>query len=143
MGMSDQEFATRITVRGYETDSQGHLNQAVYLQYAEHARWEYLRAAGIRQTDLVAEGIGPVVLETTVKYLRELRAGDSVEVGCSFTWRDGKTFQVVQRLVREDGVLAAEITGVGGILDLTERRLVADPREPLRALATDPGLLGL
>nr|BFD88904.1 acyl-CoA thioesterase [Kitasatospora sp. Xyl93] len=142
-GMSDQDFTTHITVRGYETDSQGHLNQAVYLQYAEHARWEYLRAAGIRQADLVAEGVGPVVLETTVKYLRELRAGDSVEVGCSFTWRDGKTFQVVQRLVREDGVLAAEITGVGGILDLAERRLVADPREPLRALATDPGVLGL
>ncbi|MEU3565534.1 acyl-CoA thioesterase [Kitasatospora sp. NPDC058063] len=141
--MSDQDFTTRITVRGYETDSQGHLNQAVYLQYAEHARWEYLRAAGIRQADLVAEGVGPVVLETTVKYLRELRAGDSVEVGCSFTWREGKTFQLVQRLVREDGVLAAEITGVGGILDLTERRLVADPREPLRALAADPGLLGL
>ncbi|MFD4658791.1 acyl-CoA thioesterase [Kitasatospora sp. NPDC058444] len=141
--MSDQDFTTRITVRGYETDSQGHLNQAVYLQYAEHARWEYLRAAGIRQTDLVAKGVGPVVLETTVKYLRELRAGDSVEVGCSFTWRDGKTFQVVQRLVREDGVLAAEITGVGGILDLAERRLVADPREPLRELADDPGLLGL
>ncbi|MFD5437325.1 acyl-CoA thioesterase [Kitasatospora sp. NPDC127067] len=141
--MSDHDFTTRITVRGYETDSQGHLNQAVYLQYAEHARWEYLRAAGIRQADLVAEGVGPVVLETTVKYLRELRAGDSVEVGCSFTWREGKTFQLVQRLVREDGVLAAEITGVGGILDLTERRLVADPREPLRALATDPGLLGL
>ncbi|MFF4381315.1 acyl-CoA thioesterase [Kitasatospora sp. NPDC092039] len=141
--MSDQDFTTHITVRGYETDSQGHLNQAVYLQYAEHARWEYLRAAGIRQADLVAEGVGPVVLETTVKYLRELRAGDSVEVGCSFTWRDGKTFQVVQRLVREDGVLAAEITGVGGILDLAERRLVADPREPLRALATDPGVLGL
>ncbi|MET8544629.1 acyl-CoA thioesterase [Kitasatospora sp. NPDC004799] len=141
--MSDQDFTTHITVRGYETDSQGHLNQAVYLQYAEHARWEYLRAAGIRQADLVAAGVGPVVLETTVKYLRELRAGDSVEVGCSFTWRDGKTFQVVQRLVREDGVLAAEITGVGGILDLAERKLVADPREPLRTLAADPAVLGL
>ncbi|MFE4392954.1 MULTISPECIES: acyl-CoA thioesterase [Streptomycetaceae] len=141
--MSDQDFTTHITVRGYETDSQGHLNQAVYLQYAEHARWEYLRAAGIRQADLVAKGVGPVVLETTVKYLRELRAGDSVAVSCSFTWRDGKTFQVVQRLVREDGVLAAEITGVGGILDLAERRLVADPREPLRALAAEPGRLGL
>ncbi|MFJ8623980.1 acyl-CoA thioesterase [Kitasatospora sp. NPDC093550] len=141
--MTDQDFTTRITVRGYETDSQGHLNQSVYLQYAEHARWEYLHAAGIRQADLVAKGVGPVVLETTVKYLRELRAGDSVDVSCSFTWRDGKTFQVVQRLIREDGVLAAEVTGVGGILDLAERRLVADPREPLRALAADPGLLGL
>ncbi|MEV7602041.1 thioesterase family protein [Kitasatospora sp. NPDC089797] len=141
--MTDQDFTTQVTVRGYETDTQGHLNQAVYLQYAEHARWEYLRAAGIRQADLLAEGVGPVVLETTVKYLRELRAGDTVTVGCAFTWRQGKTFQVLQRLTRADGVLAAEITGVGGILDLTERRLVADPREPLRALAADPGVLGL
>jgi acyl-CoA thioester hydrolase len=141
--MTDQDFTTRVTVRGYETDTQGHLNQSVYLQYAEHARWEYLRAAGIRQADLVAKGVGPVVLETTIKYLRELRAGDSVDISCAFSWRDGKTFHVVQRLVREDGVLAAEITGVGGILDLAERRLVPDPREPLRALASDPGLLGL
>ncbi|MFG2844828.1 acyl-CoA thioesterase [Kitasatospora sp. NPDC048296] len=141
--MTDQDFTTRVTVRGYETDTQGHLNQSVYLQYAEHARWEYLRAAGIRQADLVGKGAGPVVLETTIKYLRELRAGDSVDISCAFSWRDGKTFHVVQRLVREDGVLAAEITGVGGILDLAERRLVPDPREPLRVLASDPGLLGL
>lgn len=141
--MTDQDFTTRVTVRGYETDTQGHLNQAVYLQYAEHARWEYLLAAGIRQADLLAEGVGPVVLETTVKYLRELRAGDTVEISCAFGWREGKTFQVMQRLTREDGVPAAEITGVGGILDLAARRLVADPREPLRALASDPALLGL
>ena len=40
-------FQVRVTVRGYELDSLGHLNQAVYLQYAEHARWEILRAAGL------------------------------------------------------------------------------------------------
>ncbi|MFD7901446.1 acyl-CoA thioesterase [Kitasatospora sp. NPDC057904] len=141
--MTDHDFTTRVTVRGYETDTQGHLNQSVYLQYAEHARWEYLRAAGIRQAELVAKGVGPVVLETTVRYLRELRAGDTVDVSCAFVWRDGKTFQVVQRITRTDGVVAAEVTGVGGILDLTERRLVADPREALRAAASDPALLGL
>ncbi|MFD8081114.1 acyl-CoA thioesterase [Kitasatospora sp. NPDC059722] len=141
--MTDHDFTTRVTVRGYETDTQGHLNQSVYLQYAEHARWEYLLAAGIRQAELVAKGVGPVVLETTVRYLRELRAGDTVDVSCAFVWRDGKTFQVVQRITRTDGVVAAEVTGVGGILDLTERRLVADPREALRAAASDPVLLGL
>ncbi|MFE2409579.1 acyl-CoA thioesterase [Kitasatospora sp. NPDC059408] len=141
--MTDHDFTTRVTVRGYETDTQGHLNQSVYLQYAEHARWEYLQAAGIRQAELVAKGVGPVVLETTVRYLRELRAGDTVDVSCAFVWRDGKTFQVVQRITRTDGVVAAEVTGVGGILDLTERRLVADPREALRATASDPALLGL
>ncbi|WP_406208881.1 acyl-CoA thioesterase [Kitasatospora sp. NBC_01560] len=141
--MTDHDFTVPVTVRGYETDTQGHLNQAVYLQYAEHARWEHLRAAGVQQADLLAKGVGPVVLETTVKYRRELRAGDEVGVSCRFVWGSGKTFELVQTITRADGVLAAEVTCVGGFLDLAARRLVADPREPLRALASDPGLLGL
>ena len=60
-------FTVRITVRGYELDTQGHLNQAVYLQYAEHARWELLRAAGITQDALIDSGVGPVALETTIR----------------------------------------------------------------------------
>ncbi|MFF3150593.1 thioesterase, partial [Streptomyces sp. NPDC057927] len=35
-------FTVRVTVRVYETDAQGHLNGNVYLQHAEHARWELL-----------------------------------------------------------------------------------------------------
>lgn len=70
-----EPFSVPVTVRGYETDIQGHLNQSVYLQYAEHARWCLLDAAGIGQTDLMSKGVGPVTLETTIRYLRELRAG--------------------------------------------------------------------
>jgi acyl-CoA thioester hydrolase len=39
-------FTVRIGVRGYELDTQGRLNAAVYHQYGEHARWECLRAQG-------------------------------------------------------------------------------------------------
>ncbi|WP_354643085.1 acyl-CoA thioesterase [Kitasatospora camelliae] len=141
--MTDHGFAVPVTVRGYETDSQGHLNQAVYLQYAEHARWAYMQEAGVRQADLIANGIGPVVLETTVRYRRELRAGDEVQVSCRFIWRDGRTFGIDQAITRADGVLAAEITCVAGFLDLTERRLVPDPREAVRPLAAKPDRLGL
>lgn len=137
------DFAVRITVRGYETDSQGHLNQAVYLQYAEHARWSCLEAAGVRQADLLARGVGPAALETTVKYRNELRAGDEVNVTCRFVWGEGKTFRLEQLITRTDGVLAAEITAVAGMLDLAERRLLADPREPFLALAADPKPLNL
>lgn len=135
-------FSVPVTVRGYELDTQGHLNQAVYLQYSEHARWELMRAGGLPQEKLLASGIGPVVLEITVKYLRELRGGDEVDVSCEFVWSEGKTFQVKQEIRKADGTLAAEITGVGGMLDLEARRLVADPRERVRSLAEDPDLLG-
>ncbi|MFI6647113.1 acyl-CoA thioesterase [Streptomyces sp. NPDC050529] len=134
-------FFVDVTVRGYELDTQGHLNQAVYLQYAEHARWELLRAAGLPQEKLLADGVGPVALEVTVKFRRELRGGERVRVSCRFDYGQGKTFTIAQQILKEDGTVAAEITGVAGILDLTTRRLVDDPAGRLAALAKDPELL--
>lgn len=136
-------FRVRVTVRGYELDTQGHLNQAVYLQYAEHARWEYLRAAGLRQHRLIEAGVGPVALEVTVSFRAELRGGDEVDVSCAFEWGTGRTFRMVQEIVRDDGVLAAGITGVGGLLDLSARKLVTDPAGRFAALAEHPEVLGL
>lgn len=136
-----EPFSVPVTVRGYETDVQGHLNQSVYLNYAEHARWSLLDAAGITQAALIGSGVGPVALETTIRYLRELLAGDEVDVTCGFEWGEGKTFRIQQAIRKKDGTLAAEITAVGGLMDLNARRLVANPGEVLKGLATDPGLL--
>ena len=136
-------FSVPVTVRGYETDVQGHVNQSVYVNYAEHARWSLLHAAGVSQAGLVANGVGPVALETTIRYQRELLAGDEVEVTCDFVWGEGKTFRIRQTIRKADGTVAAEITAVGGLMDLTVRKLVADPKEYLRAMASEPRLLGL
>ncbi|NKY32106.1 acyl-CoA thioesterase [Nocardia speluncae] len=135
-------FSVPVTVRGYELDVQGHVNQAVYLQYAEHARWECLVAAGLQADKLAAARLGPVVLETTIKYRRELRGGDEIRVTCEFEWGSGKTYRIRQEMIRADGTLSAEVVGVGGLLDLDARRLVADPADRLRALAEMPELLG-
>ncbi|GGU47832.1 acyl-CoA thioesterase [Streptomyces lavendofoliae] len=138
-----EPFSVTVVVRGYETDTQGHLNQAVYLQYAEHARWSMLQAGGIRQADLLERNLGPVALEVTVRYRRELRAGDETEVTCVFVWGEGKTFRIEQIIRMADGTVAAEVSGVGGLMDLRRRKLVADPREHFRALAKAPEVFGL
>lgn len=137
-------FSVRIAIRGYELDAQGHVNGAVYLQYAEHARWECLRAAGLTQQAMHEQGITPVRLEESVRYHRELRGGDEVEVGCVFDWGDGdgKTFRVRQDFRRDD-TLVAEVTNVGGVLGLETRRLLPDPGAHFRRLAATPTLLGL
>ena len=136
-------FSVRVTVRGYELDTQGHLNWAEYLHYAEHARWQCLAAAGITQDKLIASGFGPVVLDVSVKFRLELRGGDDVDVTCAFVFDGGKTFGGVQEFRRTDERLAASLTSTTGLLDLRERRLIDDPGKHLRALATDPSVLGL
>ncbi|MFE4968638.1 acyl-CoA thioesterase [Streptomyces sp. NPDC056660] len=137
-----EPYSVHVTVRGYETDVQGHLNQAVYLNYAEHARWSLLQAAGLTQTELIGRGVGPVALETTIRYKRELLAGDEVDVTCVFEWGEGKTFRILQSITRADGTLAAEVDAVGGLLDLKARRLIDRPGEVFKELASAPGLFG-
>ncbi|MFF9201102.1 acyl-CoA thioesterase [Streptomyces sp. NPDC014986] len=139
-----EPFAVRVTVRGYETDVQGHLDQAVYLDnYAEHARWSLFQEAGISRSGLVAGGVGPVTPETTIRYRRELLAGDEVDVSRVFVRRGGKVFDIEQTITRSDGTVAAEITAVGGLLDLERRQLVPDPRDAFRRPAREPARLGL
>lgn len=136
-------FRTRITVRGYELDSIGHVNGAVYLQYAEHAGWEGFRAAGVTQDVLRENGVAPIRLSEIVRYHDELRAGDDVDITTEVSWGEGKTFKAQKEFRRADGTLVAEVGSVGGVLDLTTRRLVTDPASRLRDLATAPELLGI
>lgn len=140
--MSDG-FTVRITAREYEVDTNGHVSSAVLLRYGHHARWSCLRAAGFDHVALAGRGLGPVSLEERIRFHREVLAGDVMDVTCEFHWREGKTFTVEQRLRRDDGTLLAEITNVGGLLDLARRRLVERPGEHWRELAVTPELLGL
>lgn len=136
-------FRVRVATRGYEVDSNGHVAGTVLLQYGMHARWECLRAAGVDQHELLQGGLGPVSLEDSIRYHHELRAGEEVDISCTFHWGSGTTFRVQQQLHRTDGTLIAEITNVDGLLDLTDRRLVPDPGERWQSVAATPELLGL
>ena len=109
-----------------------------------HARWALLVAAGIDLDEIRRSGVGPVTLETTVRFVRELRLGHEVDVSCEFDWPGGRTGGVTQQLTRAgDGSLVAELRSVGGLLDLTARKLVPDPGAVWRRLARRPELLGL
>jgi acyl-CoA thioester hydrolase len=137
-------FQVRLEVRSYELDIQGHVTTSAYLQYADHTRWKLLEAAGVDLEEMRRTGVGPVTLETTVRFVRELRLGHEVDVSCVFDWPGGRTGRVTQQLCRaDDGDLVAELRSVGGILDLTARKLVPDPGAVWRRLARQPELLGL
>lgn len=140
MSIGTEEFTTDIEVRNYELDTQGHVNSAVYLLYAEHARWRHLESMGIGPRALAGQGLGPVFLELTIKFHRELRAGDTVTISSQFVFPEagGRTFFVDQRLVKSDGTLAATLRSTTGLFDLSTRKLVADPQRTLGQLVT-PG----
>ncbi|XVQ13488.1 acyl-CoA thioesterase [Spirillospora sp. CA-255316] len=138
-----EPFSVRLDVRLSDLDPQLHVNGAVYQQFGDHARYACAEAAGVSVRDLIADGLGPVNLETVIRYHRELRGGDHVEVSCAWVWGDGKTYRVEHVLRRPGGTVAAEISHVSGLLDLRSRRLAADPAGEWRRRAARPELLGL
>lgn len=72
-------YEMNLTVRGYELDSFGHVNNAVYLQYLEQARWEIMRQKNLGPY-FTEGGMVLVVAETVIRYLREARLFDSLLV---------------------------------------------------------------
>ncbi|MDV6014590.1 acyl-CoA thioesterase [Haloechinothrix sp. LS1_15] len=130
--MTDSErFSTRIKVRHYELDTLGHLNHSVYHLYGEVARLEWFEHVGGGGNGLRQAKLAPVLLESTIRFRRELRAGDEVDVSCDVSFGDGKTFRMDSEIHKLDGTLSAEITCTLGVMDLSRRKLVPDPRGEL------------
>ena len=86
-------FTLEIAVRDYELDSEGIVNNAVYLHYLEHTR---------HFGSLTREGLIPVVRRMEIDYHTPLRSGD---VMLSRLWiaREGARFIFHQDIFREKG----------------------------------------
>ena len=70
-------FSTEV--RGYELDSYGHVNNAVYLNYAEQARWKILNDKALLSS-FTSKELLLIVTETNIRYKRELKIFDQVKI---------------------------------------------------------------
>ncbi len=69
-----------LTVRSYECDSYGHVNNAVYLQYLEYARMEFLKDLGFDYTSFRKAGLGLVVARVCITYKLPALYGDQLTI---------------------------------------------------------------
>jgi acyl-CoA thioester hydrolase len=74
------EFTVRWPVRGYELDSRGHVNNAVYLSWAEEIATAHAEAAGYGREWSAQHGGGWVIRRTEITYHRPALYGDEVEL---------------------------------------------------------------
>lgn len=75
-----QTFFLDMAVRDYECDLQGVVNNAIYQNYTEHARHEFLKTRGVDFAALTATGTHVLVIRAELDYLRSLRSGDVFRV---------------------------------------------------------------
>ena len=105
-------FTLEIAVRDYELDSEGIVNNAIYLHYLEHTRHAFVKQEGIPFGSLTREGLVPVVRRMEIDYRTPLRSGD-VMVSRLWIEREGPRFIFHQDIFRKDGgeaVVSAVVT---------------------------------
>ncbi len=112
----DYVFSLDFQVRDYECDLQGVVNNAVYQNYLEHTRHEFIKQLGLDFAELASRGINLVVLRTELDYKYSLKSGDRFWVGLNMerVSRLRIEFQQGIYLAPDDRlVLAARTVGTG------------------------------
>lgn len=115
MEISDNKFSLEFTVRDYECDIQGVVNNANYQHYLEHARHEYLITKGISFVKLHDEGIDLIVSKVEIDYKYPLRSMDRFIVTVDVQREGNVRLAFIQNIFRiQDKKLVAhgKITGV-------------------------------
>jgi acyl-CoA thioester hydrolase len=107
-------FTLEFKVRDYECDMQGIVNNAVYQNYLEHARHEYLLAKGVDFAELARNKINLVVLRAELDYKLPLVSGDEFFIEVTVAQSSRVRFDFLQNIYRKRDnklMLAAKITG--------------------------------
>ncbi|HBQ44098.1 MAG TPA: 4-hydroxybenzoyl-CoA thioesterase [Thiomicrospira sp.] len=107
-------FKINMQVRDYECDLQGIVNNAVYMNYLEHARHEFLLDNNVNFVELSQQGIDLVVVKAEIEFKKSLKPADKFYVTI-LAKLDGRVrMKFIQNIFLEDGTLivSATITGV-------------------------------
>jgi acyl-CoA thioester hydrolase len=109
-----------LPVRVYyeDTDFSGVVYHASYLRFLERGRTEFLRAAGVDQSTLHAEGEGLIfaVRRMTIDYLKPARMDDVLLIETRTAELRGASLTIAQRVLRNEEVLVTAEVRVAAIL---------------------------
>lgn len=114
-------FESTVTIRDFECDMQGVVNNAYYHNLLMQTRTEFLASIGIdRKTWSQQLGIDFVTYETSIQYRAPIVAGETF-VSCLNLHREGARFVYLQDFRRESGELCMRarvdvVVGINGKL---------------------------
>lgn len=109
MSTPQKTYRSSLEVRGYEIDSFGHVNNAVYLNYLEFARWKMLNEEGITLEQITKDKQWPVIQSIEIKYLKPSFTGDVLEISTRITEVSRVKFQLEQVIHRGDSSIASAL----------------------------------
>ena len=89
-----------MKVRDYECDIQGVVNNAVYQNYLEHSRHEFLLENSVDFVALANKGIHLVVVRAELDYKQSLKPGDGLYITVELEKESRVKYAFVQKIYR-------------------------------------------
>ena len=89
---------TPIKVRGYHIDLYGHVNNALYLEFLEEARWHFLEQQ-VEIDYLMKSGLGMAVVNININFRRGAFMGEELEVLTEMVKVGNKSALIQQKIV--------------------------------------------
>jgi acyl-CoA thioester hydrolase len=128
----------RLQILEAHLDTFGHVNNATYLQLFEQARWDWITQNGYGLERVQRLRKGPTILEIKLKFRRELRNRQWIEI---VTWMADYPSRVgtcEQQMLDESGNVCCEASFLVGLFDLEARKLILPTPEWREAVGLPP-----
>lgn len=121
-------FEYSVQIKEFHLDTFGHVNNAIYMALYEEARWDFITKHGYGLEKIQQEKKGPVILESTIRYRRELINREIIKIVSEpIDPEKSKIMTINQKMLKADGSLASEAVFTVGFMDLKERKLISAP----------------
>ncbi len=122
----ESKFSINLKVRDYECDMQGIVNNAVYLNYLEHARHEYLDSIGLSFNSLTEQGLYLVAMKAEQLYKKTLSSGQNFKVSCEMIPESKFKVKFIQEIFNEKNETVLQASVIAGLIDAQKKPLLIE-----------------
>ncbi len=116
-------------------DTFGHVNNAVYLTLFEEARWQLITDHGYGMKEIQAAKQGPVILEVTVRFQKELKLRQKIEITTQLVDYSRVIAEMEQKILNDAGEVCATALFKFALFDLEKRRVIKPTKVWLDAIS--------
>lgn len=115
-------------------DTFGHVNNAVYLEILEEARWDWITKGGFGLKEIYEKKMGPTILEINIRFKKELKLRQKIRIQSHILKYEGKVGHIEQHIFNEEGEDCCVAHFTVGLFDTEKRRLIQPTPDWLKAV---------
>jgi acyl-CoA thioester hydrolase len=124
-----EPFSMAVQIRWSDLDPNFHLRHSVYYDWGALCRVTFLTTHGLTADVMSRLQVGPILFREECIFRKEMRSGDTVSIDLTLlkARRDFSRWSIQHKIVKEEGVLSAQLTVDGAWLHTGLRKLSTPP----------------